>query len=1168
MDKTAIRNFAIEARKILMKSAITEAGFYGITKDGCKDPVQKGNDFEVYETVAGTENRIFGDDIKRRANLVQAIKTLGFEQVIEETAYTWFNRIIAIRFMEVNNYLPTRVRVLSSETGSGTPDIITQADTVELNLTSDELEKIQTAKRENRYDDAFRMLFIKQCNELSAILPGLFEKTNDYMELLLRITYTSDGVIRMLVDSISEADFNIEKEGQVEIIGWMYQYYNTELNEIVYDGNMAKGKIDKSLIPAATQLFTPDWPIKYMVDNSLGKIYAETRDSKIIEDLEYYIKEQASFEGLERKNIEEIKFLDPCMGSGHILVYAFEVFMKMYTMEGYSERDAAVEILKHNLYGCDIDKRALQLTYFALFMKGRQYNRLIFRYVDEINVIAFEDSNLDKSACDYIAGKSEDSKKAEDQLLRLNKLFENGKTLGSIVLDDPGLDVDYIDQLIENQINTEQISLMDLMANAACKDIKLLTKIARIIKTRFDVIVTNPPYLGDTRYNSVLYEYVERHYDSVRTDLSMVMLMKCYKDWAKKHGYIAFITPTSWLSLKSFENLRKEIIENYWISTLVDFGTELFDGKIGHNPITAWVVSNGQKDAETVNIRLVDYCYSQRNKKQPEFFNMENRFFSKQQDFLAIPGIPIAYWLSENKCKLFEGARLLGDVSFPKQGLATADNNRFLRLWWEVDFSNIDFSCKDEEDAKKSDAHWYPHNKGGSYRKWYGNRDYVINWENNGSELRNYKKSVLRNPDLYFHSSLGYSDVTSGDFSARYYGTGFVFDSTGPSFFNENSGIDDYYLLGILNSVVAKDVLKLFCPSLHYTQSGVAKIPIKKSDDSYYVISQLAKENVEIVKRDWDSYETSWDFKSNIFVKYRGDFRKIDEIWECIKKKNEDCRKTLRSNEEKINELLIELYGLKGELDPKVEESSLSVRASDEKQFLEEFISYCVGVILGRYEIEGIEFKEHPVVSISEFEIRENDLFSLLEDLIGRMFGEEVKKHNLIYIADSLQMKGTELRDRFIAYFSKDFYDFHCKQYSKVNSGKRPIYWLFDSGNQNGFKCLLYLHKYTPESVGFIRSEMLIKVQSMIENALKNAEYAINSAESAVDKAQATKKRDKYVKQLAEIRSYYPALSHIALQRIELNLDDGVKANYAKFQGIEVSVEGEKKQKIDLLAKI
>ena len=400
MDKTAIRNFAIEARKILMKSAITEAGFYGITKDGCKDPVQKGNDFEVYETVAGTENRIFGDDIKRRANLVQAIKTLGFEQVIEETAYTWFNRIIAIRFMEVNNYLPTRVRVLSSETGSGTPDIITQADTVELNLTSDELEKIQTAKRENRYDDAFRMLFIKQCNELNAILPGLFEKTDDYMELLLKITYTGDGVIRMLVDSIPEDNFNVETEGQVEIIGWMYQYYNTELKDDTFAKLKKNVKITKESIPAATQLFTPDWIVRYMVENSLGRVWIEhlravnpSVDEKAKAEefgWEYYLPEAEQEDDVQAQLVEirksykdltpqDITCIDPCMGSGHILVYMFDVLMDIYRSEGFSEREAVFDILEKNIRGLDIDRRAYQLSYFALMMKARGYNKIFFR---------------------------------------------------------------------------------------------------------------------------------------------------------------------------------------------------------------------------------------------------------------------------------------------------------------------------------------------------------------------------------------------------------------------------------------------------------------------------------------------------------------------------------------------------------------------------------------------------------------------------------------------------------------------------------------------------------------------------------------------------------------------------------------------------------------------
>ena len=756
MDKTAIRNFSIEARKILMKSAITEAGFYGITKDGCKDPVQKGNDFEVYETVAGTENRIFGNDIKRRANLVQAIKTLGFDQVIEETAYTWFNRIIAIHFMEVNNYLPTRVRVLSSETGSGTPDIITQADTVELNLTAEELENIQTAKRENRYDDAFRMLFIKQCNELNAILPGLFEKTDDYMELLLKITYTGDGVIRMLVDSIPENNFNVETEGQVEIIGWMYQYYNTELKDDTFAKLKDNIKITKERIPAATQLFTPDWIVRYMVENSLGRVWIEhlravapSVDEKAKAEefgWKYYLPEAEQEEDVQTKLVEirksykdmtpqDITCIDPCMGSGHILVYMFDALMDIYRSEGFSEREAVFDILEKNIRGLDIDRRAYQLSYFALMMKARGYNKIFFRGHEDIDgnrvqavpkVYAIEESNsISRDQLKfYGAGLNEMEKNnAINQMNGLLDTFNDAKEYGSILNVD-NYDWKLLDQFTDGVDELGQMSLTGYAAGQSRGLLKKLIRVGEILAQKYDAVVTNPPYMGSSGMAPKLLQFVSKSYANSKSDLSTVFMERCI-EFCCSGGTIAMINIPVWMFLVSFEHFREYMLKVIEFTSCIHFGRGVFGADFG-------TVSFALKKSQMVGYKGIYFRLFDKSSSVDDIATKEKWFFKRkgehvicQEKFASMAGTPIAYWVSKALLEAFEKNPQLNEVASTKQGLITGDNNRFLRTWYEVEKSKLQ-------------SKWFTYNKGGDYRKWYGNNLLVVNWENNGFEITNF----------------------------------------------------------------------------------------------------------------------------------------------------------------------------------------------------------------------------------------------------------------------------------------------------------------------------------------------------------------------------------------------------------------------------------------------
>ena len=1210
MDKSAIRNFAIEARKILMKSAITEAGFYGITKDGCKDPVQKGKDFEVYETVAGTENRIFGDDIKRRANLVQAIKTLGFEQVIEETAYTWFNRIIAIRFMEVNNYLPTRVRVLSSETGSGTPDIITQADTLELNLTSGELEKIQTAKRENRYDDAFRMLFIKQCNELNAILPGLFEKTDDYMELLLKITYTGDGVIRMLVDSIPEDNFNVETEGQVEIIGWMYQYYNTELKDDTFAKLKKNVKITKERIPAATQLFTPDWIVRYMVENSLGRVWIEhlravnpSVDEKAKAEefgWKYYLPEAEQEDDVQTQLVEirrsykeltpqDITCIDPCMGSGHILVYMFDVLMDIYRSEGFSERETVFDILEKNIRGLDIDRRAYQLSYFALMMKARGYNRIFFRGHDDIDgnrvlavpkVYAIEESNsIDKNQLQYYgAGLNEMQKNnAINQMNGLLDALHDAKEYGSILSVDK-YDWDLLRSYVEDAEEIGQSSLFGYAAEMQIPFLKRLIDIGETMSIKYDVVITNPPYMGSNGMSSKLSSYVKDNYPDSKSDLFAVFIERI-KGMVKLCGYQAMITQHTWMFLSSFENLRAKILSSSIVS-MVHLGARAFE-EIGGEVVqtTSFVLSNMKNDGYIgTYCKLVDANSQQ--EKEKAYLSGEYRYYFDLDDCKNIPGMPVAYWISDNMLYVFKNFKSLGKISAPKVGLQSGNNEKYYKLWQEVDFNKISFNGE-------TSYKWFPVVKGGEARKWYGNNTSIINWQDDGREIKGETSAVIRNPNYYFKSGITWTKITS-IFAARYFPENMILSDSSVYVFPQNYR----YVLGLLNSNVAPAIVGMLNPTLNFVASTIGAIPLKVEDNDK--IDGLVDSAISLAKEDWDSDEISWEFSTHPLISvvskhqeffYDRENIKLSECFTFWKTECDERFSLLKANEEELNHIFINSYGLSEEISAKVDDEKITVRKAECGRDIRSLISYAVGCMMGRYSIDepGVIYAggqydkcryvrfcadNDAIIPITDENYFDDDIVGRFEDFVRTVFGEKSLENNLQFIAKALDSKGSSSRDVIRKYFLNEFYKDHCNTYSVTGSGKRPIYWLFDSGKQNGFKCLIYLHRYNPDTVGIIRSDYLTRTQSMIENALKNAEYAINTSGSAVDRAQATKKRDKYIKQLAEIRAYYPALSHVALQKIEMNLDDGVKANYEKFQGIEVSIEGEKKQKVDLLAKI
>ena len=1177
MDKTAIKNFAISARRILIESAIEQAGLYGISKDTIANPLQKGPDFEVYETISGSENRIFGSDIKKRANLVKAISEQGFDQVIEETAYTWFNRIIAIRFMEVNNYLPTKVRVLSSETGSTTPDIVSQADSIDLNLSSVEMEKIVSAKKNNNYDEAFRILFVKQCNELNTIFPNLFEKIDDYKELLLKIPYTSDGVVRTLVDTINEDDFNVGKEGQIEIIGWLYQYYISEKHEEVVDPLHGK-VVKKEDVPAATQLFTTDWVVRYLIDNSVGRYWVERNpESKLSDELTYFVKpKDGVIKTVDGKIMpQDVTVFDPCVGSGHFLVYAFDVLMKIYVECGFSERDAASEIVKNNLFGLDIDGRAAQLAYFAVMMKARQYDRRFLTRGIQPNVYEIIESNgVDRASIEYFCESNVNLKKDVDAIL---DTLKDAKEYGSI-LQMPDVDYEKMNERF-NQVDDE----INIYKGYLLGDFKALIRPAEIMSGKYAVVATNPPYLN--KYDPELKNYILGNYKKYSGDLFSVFIYRNFS-YCKDYGYAAFMTPNVWMFISTYEDLRRFIWDYKAINNLVYIAKGSFF-KEATVDVCAFVLSNSH--SKTMGTYFDLSKYKNDMESQGDAFVVEckdnsskNRYEREIAFFDAVDGYPVAFSLTEDERECFLNYKRISEFISFKQGIATSDNNRFLRLWHECDYRKIGFGLSKEE-AKQTDFKWFPYNKGGNYRKWYGNNEYVINYQYDGAELKAFHEVLnkehpggrLKNSEYYFREGVTWSVLTSGSISLRYSPKGQLFDSKGSMGFADNTD-NLKYCMGFINSQLCNILLEKIVPTLDFNLIYMNKLPVRIEQSKYDSIVSLVNRCIDIAKKDWDSYETSWDFQRNPLITNTSSMR---DAWKKLAEETEENRLRLEKFEGELNQLFVGIYSIS---DEKIEENAtgkIVLREASAKLDVRAFISYAVGCMFGRYslDVHGIAYAggdwdeskyktfradADAIIPISEDEFFEDDIVGRFVKFVEVVYGKDTLEDNLKFIADALGGNGTS-REVIRNYFLNDFYADHVKIYQK-----RPIYWLFDSGKKNGFKCLIYMHRYQPDIVGRVRSDYLVKIQSLIENALKNTEYIVQSTESIVDKAQAMKKQDRYIKQLAEIKAYYPALSHIALQKIAIDLDDGVKVNYAKFQGVEVVDENGKKQKVDLLAKI
>lgn len=1178
MNKTALKNFAIWARKKLISDITYSAGLLAVNENGIGEPLpQSRSDLQLFDIGTKDYAEVKGERISQRNSLVSAIRAkaeeldnykAAFEYIVEEVAYTWFNRMIAIRFMEVNGYLP--IRVLSSESGKHEPDIVTTPFDAGLEFTGEESGRIYELRDNNRLEELFRMLFIRECNHLHDILPELFEATNDYSELLLSLSYTDkDGVVFHLVNDIEEKDFDVINHdddgkitGQVEIIGWMYQYYNTEPKDKVFAALKKNVKITKENIPAATQLFTPHWIVRYMVENSLGRLWIEGHPGDDLrQGWEYYLDEaeqepqvQAQLEeiraGYREISPEDIRIIDPCMGSGHILVYAFDMLMQIYSAQGYSERDAAKLIVEKNLWGLDIDRRAYQLAYFAVMMKARQYNRRILTSGIKPNLFVIDDNRaLTPEIIEYIADG--DSKIASD-LRSIADDLTNAREYGSIINVQP---VDF-NGLIERIGIISESDELNLIAmenkRIACEKILPLVKQAQALSQKYDVVCTNPPYMGGSGMNSVLSEYVKRCYSEAKSDLFAALIIKCL-EFTKQNGYSSLVTMQSWMFLSSFEEMRTKLLTLNTLTTLMHMENMVMGIAFG-TAVSVFRKGAVKGYKGTYNqIKLADI----ENAKPKSFPVAGNRFAQVSSDnFSKIPGMPVAYWVSKAVYNAFLNFPNLYSIAPTKMGMTTGDNNKFLRFWYEVN--------------KQKVGENYPfYNKGTEFRRWFGGIVNVIKWIDDGFEVRHFKGSTIRNDDYYFKKGITWGLITSATSSFRSTENyECVYGDAGPGCFPKPE--DFYYTLAMLNSKPVDLFLNIMNPTINLSSGVTAQIPAEVEKDSFNTVSCLSKENVDLSRRDWDSFETSWDFKTHPLIK------PVPLISESFAQWSDECEKRftrLKSNEEELNRIFIDIYGLQDELTPEVEDKDVTVRRADLTRDIKSLVSYAVGCMFGRYslDVEGLAYAggewdgskyktfipdPDNCIPVTDEEYFRDDIVVRFVDFIRTVYGADTLEENLTFIADALGTRGNTSRERIRNYFLNDFIKDHIKMYQK-----RPIYWMFDSGKQNGFRALVYMHRWNADTTGNVRVEYLHKLQRIYENEIRQAQDVAETG-SGREVSAAQKRIEKLTKQLKETHDFDEKIAHLALSRIDIDLDDGVKVNYEKVQ------TGDDGKKIEVLTKI
>ena len=1198
MDKQAIRDFSQRSRKRLIEDVKQKAYILGILEDKILDIESFKGGFRI----KGRESGIFTEEQKKqREKLIDEIEKKDYKQVMEEAAYTWFNRFIALRFMEVNNYLPSGIRVLSSEEERKTePDILTQMSLLDLDIDWDKIDEIESNSKKGliqKREEIYKHLLIKQCNQLGSIMPTVFEEISDYTELLLPDNLLGENsIIRDLVESIDEYDWKIElsddesevedEKGEhgIEIIGWLYQYYISEKKDEVFANLKKNIKVSKENIPAATQLFTPKWIVKYMVENSLGRLWLESHPNEELQSKwEYYLEEaeqeeevKSELEKLKNPDLllEDIKILDPAMGSGHILVYAFDVLYEIYLSQGYSERQIPSLILENNLYGLDIDDRAGQLAVFALMMKARSKNRRIFRRKIDLNVAAIQESSGQLTVGSEQSGRmleffANGDEELKEDFKYLMDVFNDAKEYGSILEVKP-VDFDRLEERLE-EIKEEQAKMYDQgHRNVILEKLPYLVKQGRIMSSKYDVVCTNPPYMEKRDFNKKLSTFLHNNYDISKNEMYGTFILKNLRDYTKKNGFVSMITIHTWMFISSFEKLRKLLLNSSTFISMLHLGAGTFEELSSFNVLsTSFVIKNKMlPNYIGMYVKLDDY--TKPIDKIENYKNVKHYYNAKQNEFNSVIGSPIVYWMSDKEREIFRSNKKISDYTEIKQGMATSDNKRFLRYWTEVNITKIGFDMENLKEAKMSRKKWFPYNKGGNFRKWYGNNELVVNWENDGEEMKEFTSKLpqgmnvrLKSREYYFKSGITWSLFGFENFGVRIKDKGYIFDISGSSMFPDEK--IRLYLLAFLASSVAFRFLTYLAPTVNFQIKNIGDLPLILDCSRIEEINKISRQNIEVSKKDWDSFENSWDFKRHPILNYVNETKQIEYAVQKLGEVQNDNFNIIKRNEERLNNIFIEIYDLKDEITPEVRDKDIAISKADRERDIKSFISYAVGCMLGRYSFIHFRPERDNIIPIADDDYFEEDIVERFEEFVEVTFGEENLEKNLDYIAETLGVRVRETsREAIRRYFLKDFYKDHVRTYKK-----RPIYWMFHSGKEDGFNALIYMHRYTSDTIAEVRIDYLHNLQRKYEGEIGHLDMVIDSDVSTREKNQAKKRKEKIMKQINECRVYDQAINHMANQRIEIDLDDGVEANYEKFQGIEVpGKDGQKSLKINLLARI
>ena len=1187
MDKRILQTYSTWAKENLENQIEVSLKALGINDE---KKIKKAKKVGDVTTIEGDPTSYPADLYGKRENIINLIIRNGYKNVIEEFAYTWFNRFVALKFMEVHGFLTHGFRVLSDPAGGIEPEILKNLNLVKDDLRLD-MALCNEYKQQGKIEELFRHVLIKQCNVLAGILPMLFSTDMGYLELLLPNNLLKGETVVTRLNEIPESAFMED----VEIIGWMYQFYISSKKDAVY---ASKKTITKDTLPAVTQLFTPDWIVRYMAQNSVGRLWLESYpNSSLRSEMNYYVEDVVQTAEVKRRideikyknlNPEDIRIIEPCCGSGHILVYVFDLLYKMYEERGYQKRDIPTLILKNNLVGLDVDKRAAQLASFSLIMKARSANNRFFndQYFETPHVYELQDSKLLKEL-EYRKQLKDLNLLNDEEMKLINYLvdtFENGKTIGSLLKVKP-IDFACLDDALDKVTRGAVTNLFNIeFLNMGMKRLKELSHLAKVLSSdKYDVMITNPPYRAISTMETSVIKYITSNYPDSKTDLYSCFIeqgLNCINS----NGFIAMITMESWMFISSFENLRQKLALSNTIINMVhmpylgkgktslgiNFGTDAMTMRKVHIP-------NYRAQYQYITYLEID------EDGVPFEFPTKNERWSTAtlEGFSKIPGSPIAYWVSDAFVDAFKNKKI-GDIGNGRQGMTTTDNKKYLRFWFEVDINKIGFGMTSREESVLSGAEWFPHNKGGAFRKWYGNNEYVVYYYDDGRELidlvtKKYPRIsdpefIIKNRNCYFKEGIEWSDLTSGSFGARTVEKGFIFDACSPTLFLENTSNKET-ILGFMNTIVFQMYMRFLSPTFHNNICDVIKIPVMKQHDER--VSELVKKNIRISKEDWDSFETSWDFQAHPMVRNDHELTITYHKWE---RECKDRFTSLKTNEIELNRIFIDAYGLQEELTPDIADKDVTIHLADRERDVRSLLSYLVGIVMGRYSLDapGLVYAggewdaskyqtyqpdDDGIIPIYRGIGMEDGLTMQLINLLKLIYGEDHYRQNMDFIAEALGKNSNESSEETLnRYLNDSFYSDHLKIYQK-----RPIYWLFTSGKKAGFKCLIYMHRYNEDTLARINAKYFLPESTRKKNELDELNGRIAHAEGR-DKLRLEKERQNLAVAYNEAIEYGQVLDHMANQYISIDLDDGVKVNYAKFQGVEIVTDGGSKVKKDLLA--